>query len=900
MDAEELVENEDGSVDVPDPTPAEDLEEGHLNNLAESLPETLLTDLGRELCDSIDRDRESRTRRDKQYEEGLRRTGMGDDAPGGADFPGASEVVHPVLAEACVDFAARAIKELFPPQGPVKSSIIGSADESQVERADRKRIYMNWQLTTQMPEYRSELEQLLTQLPLGGSQFQKFWFDERFKRPVSEFIPIDDILIPFSAKSFYTSARVTHVQHITKLEYDQRVESGLYRDVSNLVPAFTPEQTASAIANDKIEGREEDVYNEDGLRDVYETYCWEDLGEGLAPYIIVTDAYSEVILAIYRNWGDEDPTKEKLDWIVEWKFIPWRGAYAIGFPQLIGSLSAAATGTLRALLDSAHINNLPGLIKLKAGRIVGQNTVIDPTGISEIEGPAGIDDIRKLMMSIPYPQTSPVLFQLLGWLTDAAKGVVATAEEAIARAGDRTPVGTTQAMVEQGSVIYSAIHARLHESQKKALQILSRINSTWLSDREEIEELGKLVISRQDFSLTTDVIPVSDPAIFSEAQRYAQNQSILQLAQLDAQDPTIPWNKVAIRRRMLKQMRIENVDELLPLPPKPITADSLTEDTAAMQGAQLMAVPQQDHLAHIQGHLAYLSSPLVIQNPLVVGPPLMTILMHVEQHMILFQQQMVTNAVQQVMMQASSQGHMITPDQAIPLAMQQMQPILTQQMGPMMQIVAQLQQQVQAKMPPPQMPPEVQASIEIAKMDTQRKAELDKATIGLKQQEQQGKQQMDAAQLQMDQMQMRFDQMLAQQQQFIDSQSNQLTAQVDLLNNAADNRQKQMTELLKNRDDNDTKERIELKTAIGDLQKHVMTVSSQPKETPDASPDLAPQLDKLQSVLDQMGKDKTNDALATVMQGLQTAIAGIHAPRKTTLDRDESGKATGATSVVQY
>lgn len=896
---DDLEELEDGSVLVPVDNP--EPKAGPFDeNLAETLPESKLNEIASELIERIKLDREARARRDKQYEEGLRRTGLGDDAPGGADFEGASDVVHPVLAEACVDFAARAIKELFPPQGPVKSSIIGQAPEDQVERAERKRTYMNWQLTTQMPEYRSELEQLLTQLPLGGSQFQKFWYDDRFNRPVSEFIPIDDILIPYAAKSFYTAQRVTHVQHITRFEYERRVKNGLYRDLQDalMVPAINPDQTASAIANDKIEGKEEDAYNEDGLRDVYETYCWEEVEGDALPYIITTDAYSEKVLAIYRNWKEDDDTQEKLDWMVEWKFIPWRGAYAIGFPQLIGSLSAAATGALRALLDSAHINNLPGLVKLKAGRVVGQSQTVDPTGVTEIEGPAGIDDIRKMLMSIPYPQTSPVLFQLLGWLTDAAKGVVATAEEAIARAGDRTPVGTTQAMVEQGSVIYSAIHARLHESQKKALQILCRINATWLDDKEEIEELGKLVISKQDFAGTLDVIPVSDPAIFSEAQRYAQNQSILQMAQMDVQDPTVPWNKIAIRRRVLKQMRIENVDELLPLPPKPVTADSLSENTAAMQGMQIMAAPQQDHMAHIQGHLAYLSSPLILQNPLVQGPPLSMILAHVEQHIVLFQQQAVQAATQQLMMQARFQGQFLTPDQAIALAFPKVQEIMNAQISPVIQILGTIQQQVQAKMPQPPMPPEVQASIQIAKMDTDRKSAFDQATLKLKEAEQQQRQQTELLDAKLRESQQTFENMLARQQQIMDHQSRQLAVQVDLLNNAADNRQKQMTELLKNRDDNDTKERIELKNTIQDLQKHVMSIQSAPQPQ-ESTPDLTPHLDKLQGVLDQMSKDKVNDALATVMQGLQAAIQGINAPRKVILEKGPDGKAISATSSIQ-
>jgi len=807
---DELIENSDGSVDIPDESSSAESEEptDHLENLAEILPDAILLDISLDLTEAIDRDRESRKKRDKQYEDGLRRTGLGDDAPGGADFEGASDVVHPVLAEACVDFAARAIKELFPPQGPVKTSIIGQTTPEQLDRAERKRTFMNWQLTTQMPEYRPELEQLLTQLPLGGSQFQKFWHDDRFERPVSEFVPIDDILLPYSATSFYTAQRVTHVQHITQFEYEKRVRSGLYRDIPNLADAsgLMPEQTDSAKANDKIEGKEEDAYNEDGLRDIYEVYCWHEVeGDEPDPYIITIDAYTEKVLAIYRNWAEGDDKKEKLDWLVEWKFIPWRGAYAIGFPQLIGSLSAAATGSLRALLDSAHINNLPGLIKLKSNKTVGQNTNVEATGISEIEGPPGIDDIRKLLMAMPFNPPSPILFQLLGWLTDAAKGVVRTAESAIANAGDRTPVGTTQAMIEQGSTIYSAIHARLHESQKKAFQILARINGTWLEDETQVEELGKLIIRRSDFQGSLDVMPVSDPAIFSEAQRYAQNQSLIQMQNMDAQDPSIHWNKVAIRRRVLKQMRIDDVDEILPLPPKPLTSDPMSEAMAVMVGTPIQATPEQDHMAHMKGHLLYLSSPVVINNPLVPPPPLQMLLGHVQQHIMFFEQQTVTHIQQQLQLSYPQ----LSPDALVAMAIEQAAPTVLKALSPVLQRVSELQAELQKKTPPPQMPPEIAASIQIAQMDVDRKTKYDQAMVQLKQQEQQTNQQESQLQLQLEQQQSQFQQSLDAQRLQMEDSVHQLKSQMDLMMNKMDNEQKQVTELLKNRDDNATAIQVE-------------------------------------------------------------------------------------------
>lgn len=899
---DDLVINDDGSVDIPDDELTPQSTGEFQENLADFISESVLLEVGRELCESIDRDKKAREKRDKQYQDGLRRTGLGNDAPGGADFTGASEVVHPALAEACVEFEARAIKELFPPQGPVKTSTVGNLNEQQLDRAERKRTFMNWQLTTQMQEYRSELEQLLTQLPLGGSQFQKFYHDDRFKRPVSEFVPIDDILIPFAATSFYTAERVTHVQHITQSEYEKRIKSGLYRDVADakVIPGMLAERSASAEANDKIEGREEDAYNEDGLRDVYETYCWqlfdeETLGQldEPVPYIITTDAHSERVLAIYRNWEEDDELCVKLDWIVEWKFIPWRGAYAIGFPQLIGGLSAAATGALRALLDSAHINNSAALVKLKGTRTPGQNVTVGITGITEIDAPAGVDDIRKLMMPMPYNQPSPILFQLLGWLTNAAKDVVRTADAAIANAGDRTPVGTTQAMIEQGSMIYSAIHARLHESQKRSLQILCRINKTWLNEREEIEDLGKLVISRQDFVGSLDVIPVSDPAIFSEAQRYAQNQSLQQMQQQDMQDPSIPWNKVAIRRRVLKQMRIDNVDEILPLPPKPVTADPIAEVIAAFAGQPIKVGPQQDHLSHMQAHLLYLSNPLILQNPLVQGPPCMAILGHVQEHLMMYHNINISHTAQMLVQQSGGQ---ITPDQAMAAAVAQTAAPLMQTLSPFVQRIVELQKQIQAKMPPPQMPPEIQATIEIAKMDTVRKQKYDEATIQFKEAEQSAKQQLAQTQLALDAAQQRFEQMIEGQRVSIEEQNNKLTAQVDLMNNRADNTQSQITELLKNRDDNETKMQIAVRAGFEKMQQTMQQASAQP-QTNNAA-ELTPHIEKMQALLDQMNQSKTSDALATVMQGLQATIQAVGQPRRTTLEHDAAGRPIGAVSTV--
>ena len=295
-----------------------------------------------------------------------------------------------MLTQSCVDFSARVMKEMFPPDGPVRDKIIGTPTMEKVEKAQRLTKYLNWQMTKQMPEFRAELEQLSTQLPLGGGQYLKITWDHNKKRPVPMFVPIDDVYLPFAATNFYTAERKTHVQYITRVEYQKRVESGMYMDVDFVADPMPPNESKASTANNKIEGRASDSYNVDGLRTIFESYIIIDLdnGDGLAPYIISIDKSTQKVLSIYRNWEEDDDTKQEMYWMVEFPFVPWRGAYPIGMIHMIGGLSAAATGALRALLDSAHINNFPGLLKLKSGA-GGQTDRVDPTEVKEIEGTFG-------------------------------------------------------------------------------------------------------------------------------------------------------------------------------------------------------------------------------------------------------------------------------------------------------------------------------------------------------------------------------------------------------------------------------------------------------------------------------------------------------------------------------
>ena len=635
---QEVIELEDGSVVVnfqEKKSPKQDPE--FYENLAEVFDEDVLQSLAIEFLDFIDVDKEARTERDKQYEEGLRRTGLGKDAPGGATFDGASKVVHPVMAEACVDFAASASKELLPSDGLVKTDIKGSADKIKTDTAERKANFLNWQLTEQIPEYRDEMEQLFTQLPLGGSQFFKWRFDFEQKRPTCEWVAIDNILLPYSSTNFYTSPRVTEVQDITEDTFLQRVEAGIYRDIDSQYTSDAPinDQTRSEKANNKIEGKENSIKNVDGLRRIYEITCFirlddDELTDGKrAPYILTIDESSSQVLALYRNWEANDEKLEKLDWYVEYKFIPWRGAYAIGLPHLIGGLSAALTGSLRALLDAAHINNSQTMLKLKGGRIGGQSDRIEPTQVVEIEGAPGVDDVRKIAMPMPFNPPSGVLLELMGWLTDAAKGVVTTAEEKISEANNNMPVGTAQALIEQGAKVFSSIHARMHRSQAKSLAIVSRINHWYL---EEMDNQSGEEIKVRDFAANNDIRPVSDPNIFSETQRVAQNQALLQMA---GSAPPGMFDVRAVYRRVLQQLKVPAIDEVLPNPMGAAESNPALENVSMTMGRPAAAYPDQDHVSHIKIHLDYANNPAYGGNP-VIGPVFAPhALEHIKQHLTL-------------------------------------------------------------------------------------------------------------------------------------------------------------------------------------------------------------------------------------------------------------------------
>lgn len=736
----EVVEQEDGSAIVnlsEDNEAQEDPDFGE--NLAETLDQNYLSSLGLDQAELIESDRRSREPRDKQQAEGIRRTGLGKDAPGGATFEGSSEAVHPMLAKGCVDFASRAIKELFPANGPCKTQIVGESDDAKLDKAERKKTYMNWQLTTRVAEQRAEFERLLSQLPLGGSQYKRWWWDNALERPRTETVFIDDVFLPYSQSDFYTSYRVTHRQWVARDEYESRIDSGLYRDLNKSAPTSGfASQSESKKASDKVEGVEEDdaAYNDEGLREIYMSYVDlaiedDEFSEGrTAPYILHIENDTQKVLGLYRNWAQDDEKLTKKHWMVEYTFIPWRGGPGVGLFHLIGSLSSGGTGALRALLDSAHIQNFPGGLKLKGGRTAGQSIQVNATELAEIDAPAGVDDIRKMVMPFPFSGPSPVLFSLLEWLTQQAEGVISTASEAISQGKADMPVGTALALIEHGSVNFSAIHARCHASLKKELEILHRLDAENMTDEETVEELGSLVVSRQDFQGPLDIIPVSDPNIFSEAQRYAQLQAVMQLSAIDEFKPF--FKKDRLLQRALKLLQISSPEDLAELPKDPKRLGPLDENylVCSPEPGPIKVYEEQDDVAHLETHLHFLVSPMFGANPLIGPSAYGPMMVHIKDHLMCFYKKHTKGAADALQMVTPAMGVQLTRAQAESQGAAFADQIMAQLLGPMiMPALQQAQQLAQQFAPKPPVSPDVQAQIAgqqaIAKANSEANATLE-------------------------------------------------------------------------------------------------------------------------------------------------------------------------------
>lgn len=719
-------------------------DEGFYSNLAEALPDYIKDRICTDLLRRVEEDKEARRERDKQYEEGIKRTGLGKDAPGGAQFEGASRAVHPMMTEACIDYASRVMKELFPPSGPVKPKVLGVVTSEKTEKAKRKTEHMNWQATSQIKEFRSVLEITLTQTPLGGSQFIRLYWDHRLKRPRVEFAPIDKVYVPPSAADFASSHRKAFMDTITEVEYRQRVASGMYLDLKIPPPAQPLEQTKAEKASFKVEGLDSHADNIDGDRQVWEVQAYlqvtEDAAEILGleqagelyPYLITIDETSKSMLAMYRDWEDGDEAHEPIEHLFEFPFLPWRGAFSIGFPQIIGGLSAAATGALRALLDAALIANAPGGFILKGSGASGQTRQPNPGEMAEIDGGLEADDIRKrILPNAQMAQPSPVLFQLLGFVTEAAKGVVRTSlDETPTQGGAPVPVGTQMSRVEEGLVVFSAAHARAHAALSRLLAGLHRLNRLYLPEVLRVDAAGKeIMVRRRDYEGPCDVQPVSDPTIYSDQQRFAQ------LGYIQQRMMAVPglYNVREVELAGLKLMKWADPETLLMPQPAPEETNAVAENVNMAMGRGALVVPEQDHLAHLQVHLDFMRSPVLGASPIIAPMFVPAALRHCAEHVL---QYYAKHAMQTIEQAAGRRvGDLLSNDGRVKLMFDRLLAMASQRIGPEVQqalagalpVLQQAAMMAQQMGPKPPMDP-AQAALQAAQMETQRKAAADQAT----------------------------------------------------------------------------------------------------------------------------------------------------------------------------
>lgn len=637
-DPDEMEEDDKGNtiINLSRDEPAAD-ETDFYANLVFGVDATTLSGIALDLMQKIEYDKSSREKRDKMYAEGVRRTGLGDDAPGGAQFIGASRVVHPMLTQAVVEFESRVVKELIPASGPVKMYVAGDdIPRERWKKAERKAKFMNWQLRYQIREFRPELEKVLTQSPLGGVAYQRWVWDGKLRRPATGAVTSDKVLLPFAANSFYTAERITFVDDITQFEYKDRVRSGLYMDADLTPSSMAPDPSKLKIAQDKVEGKQQTSMNEDGVRRIYEvnTYLSDISGEEdfPLPYMVSIDETSRKVLSIVRNWEQDDIRYERMHWLVEWPFIPWDGAYPIGFMHMIGGLSGAATGALRALLDSAHVNNTATAAVLKGGNLSGQSKQLRVGETTEIEAGLGADDVRKRMMQVTYNPPSEVLFQLLEFLVNSGESMVRVALDKLAQDNPNMPVGTMYAAIEQGLNVVGAIIGRYYYAMEQSLFVLHRINRMYITDDIIRDETGTMLARRSDFQGPLDCIPVADPSTPSDAHRHAKIQAVSARA---AQVPQL-YNMPNVERMFLNKMLNipdEEIDELLTPIPKPQKMNAVNENAAAMLGRPISAFPEQDHLAHIQTHVAIMESPYFGMLP-TIAPKLVPIMVqHLTEHL---------------------------------------------------------------------------------------------------------------------------------------------------------------------------------------------------------------------------------------------------------------------------
>jgi len=613
-------------------------------NLADTMEEGELDDIAQNVIDNYEADKDSRSEWESMFERGFDLLGLKLEQ-GSEPFEGACTAVHPLLIESAVKFQSKASNELFPSKGPVKAQILGKTTAEKELQANRVENFMNYQLTEQMPEYFDEFERMLFHLPLIGSAFKKLYYDATVKRPKSEFIPIDQFYVSYYATDLSNADRYTHVIYRSPVELNKDIRAGIYNDVDLIEPSSNP-TTSFSEKMDTIIGLSP-AYDHDPQYVLLEQHCYMDIedDENL-PYIVTVEKESRKVLSIRRNYKQNDVNKEKISHFVHYRFVPGFGFYGLGLIHFLGNLTMSATAAMRSLIDAGQFANLPGGFKAKGVRVVGDNEPISPGEFKEVEA-TGMD-LSKAIVSLPYKEPSSVLFQMLNFVTAAGQKFADSTEQVISDAASYGPVGTTMALLEASSKFFSAVHKRLHKSQKDEFRILARIDYDYLPNEYPYDvPFESRSIFKNDFDGRIDIIPVSDPNIPSNAHRIMLSNMVLQMAQ---QSPPGMFNMEVLNRTILNATNMPNVDEIIPPKIKPQPLDPVSDIMAATKGLPISAFPGQNHDAHIQVKMAYLQDPANGGNPIMqrISPILQA---NIQEHSVMKYQEQMNGVAQQMLQQ---------------------------------------------------------------------------------------------------------------------------------------------------------------------------------------------------------------------------------------------------------
>ena len=617
------------------------------DNLADTLPDGASSRISSDLMEQYEANKDGRKDWEDAYRTGLELLGFKYEERS-EPFRGATGVTHPLLAEAVTQFQAQAFGELLPAGGPVRTEIIGKVTPEVENQAERVRHFMNYQITCIMKEYTPEFDQMLFYLPLSGSTFKKVYYDEFLGRAVSKFVPAEQLIVPYTATDLETAENVTHVIQISENELRKKQVAGFYSDVEVSASQSDPSQVREEM--NEISGISPNHLDQEiTLLECHvdlDLEGYEDKGEdgeqtGIKlPYVVTVSENNGKVLSIRRNYKPDDPNRKKNQYFVHFKFLPGFGFYGLGLIHMIGGLSRTATAALRQLIDAGTLANLPAGFKARGLRIRDDDDPLSPGEFRDVDAPGGA--IRDSLMLLPYKGADQTLYQLMGFCVEAGQRFAAVSSLQVGDGNQQAAVGTTIALLEQGAKVMSAIHKRLHYAQKDEFMLLANIFGQSLPPEYPYNVVGaERTVKAEDFDDRVDVVPVSDPNIFSMAQRVTLAQTELQLAQ---SAPDL-HNMYEAYRRMYKAVGVKDVDSILkPVEQgEPTPRDPAVENSESLENLPLVVFQGQNHDAHIMAHLVFGSSPMVSQMPAVA----MALQKHVMEHVSIKAKEQVISQVQQ-------------------------------------------------------------------------------------------------------------------------------------------------------------------------------------------------------------------------------------------------------------